>query len=180
MAALDTTEDVSARDIAILKARVANPTASSRELSDILDADYGISLSHNRINEILRGLADDGLFRETIIPDESLFNHYLFRLAFYYPNFADHWESCYWDLIEDPHVLMFFNADSHYHWHVITQFRSSEQMQRWVHQFFKDHGDLIAQFHNTNLHNVHKFQTDAEIFDDILRESAEGKAFLDE
>ena len=179
MAALDTPEDVSPRDVAILKARVANPTASSRELSDVLEARYGISLSHNRINEILRGLAEEGLYRETMIPDESLFNHYLFRVAFYYPNFADHWEACYWELIEDPHVLMFFNADSHYHWQVITQFRSNEQMQRWVHAFFKRHGALIAQFHNTMLHNVHKFQTDAEIFDDLLRETAEGRAYLE-
>ncbi|MFB6354665.1 MAG: helix-turn-helix domain-containing protein [Halobacteriales archaeon] len=179
MPALDTPEDLSPRDVAILKARVANPTASSRELSDVLEDRYGISLSHNRINEILRGLAEEGLYRETTIPDESLFRHYLFRVAFFYPNFEAHWEACYWDLIEDPHVLMFFNADSHYHWHFITQFRSNEQMQRWVHDFFKRHGELIAQFHNTMLHNVHKFRTDAEIFDDLLAETPEGQEYLD-
>ena len=173
-------DDISPRDLVILKERVANPTASTRELSDLLETEYGISLSHNRINEILRDLSERGVFRETILPDEELFHHYLFRIAFHYPNFENHWEECYWSLIDDPHILMFFNADSHYHWQVVAQFRTNEQMERWIHQFFKDHGQLISQFHNTMLHNVHKFRTDAKIFDDVLRESEEGQRYLNE
>lgn len=179
MATLESPDDVEPRDIVILKVRVANPTASSRELSEILEAEYGINLSHNRINEILREMAKDGLYRQTMIPDQSIFQHYLFRLAFHYPNFAEHWEDCYWDLVEDPHVLMFFNADSQYHWQFVAQFRSNGQMERWVHEFFKTHGKLISQFHNTILHEVHKFQTEAEIFDDILEETEEGRAYLE-
>ena len=179
MASLASPEEVTPRDIVILKVRVANPTASTRELSEILETEYGIDLSHNRINEILREMAEEGFYRETMIPDQSIFQHYLFRMAFYYPNFADHWEECYWDLVEDPHVLMFFNADSQYHWQFVAQFRSNDQMERWVHEFFKEHGDLISQFHNTMLHDVHKFQTEAEIFDDILEETEEGRAYLE-
>lgn len=179
MAASDSTENVSPRNIVILKVRVANPTASTRELSEILDTEYGISLSHNRINEILREMAETGLYRETVLPDQSIFKHYLFRVAFHYPNFEEHWEDCYWDLVEDPHVLMFFNADSEYHWQFITQFRYNDQMERWIHEFFKEHGQVISAFHNTMLHNVHKFQTDAEIFDDILDESEEGREYLE-
>jgi len=149
-------------------------------MSDILKSEYDISLSHNRINEILREMVKDNVFRETIIPDESIFRHYLFRIAFFHPNFDEHWEDCYWHLVEDPHILMFFNADSHYHWHMIAQFRTDEQQQRWVHDFFKEHGNLIAQFHTTMLHTVHKFQTDAEIFDDILRETEVGRQYLDD
>lgn len=175
----DDATDISPRDVVILKVRVAHPTASTRELSDILEAEYGISLSHNRINEILRELAGDGVFRETILPDQELFSHYLFRIAFHYPNFEEHWEECYWELVDDPHVLMFFNADSHYHWQLIAQFRRNDQMERWIHEFFKRHGELISQFHNTMLHNVHKFKTDAAVFDDLLRESAEGEAYLE-
>jgi hypothetical protein len=52
-------------------------------------------------------------------------------------------------------------------------------MERWVHEFFKAHGELIAQFHNTMLHEVHKFQTEAEIFDDILEETEAGRAYLE-
>ncbi|MFC4246071.1 helix-turn-helix domain-containing protein [Natribaculum luteum] len=171
-------DSISARDIVILKARVANPTASTRELSKILEDEYGISLSHNRINEILREMSEKDIFKKTILPHENLFRHYLFRIGFYYPNFEEYWEDCYWDLVNDPNILMFFNADSNYQWHAIAQFRTNEQMQRWVHNFFKEHGQLISQFHNTMLHNVHKFQTDAEIFDDILRETEEGRQYL--
>jgi len=173
------TEDISPRDLAILKVRVANPTASTRELSAILEAEYDISLSHNRINEILRELAEGAVFRETIIPNESLFNHYLFRIAFHFPSFAEHWEECYWSLVDDPHVMMFFTADSDYHWHVLAQFRRDEQMQRWVHEFFKAHGQLLAGFHNTSLFGVHKFHTDAEIFDDVMAETEEGQRYLE-
>lgn len=179
MSALASPEDVSPRDIVILKVRVANPTASTRELSEILESQYGISLSHNRINEILREMAESGLFRETMIPDQSIFNHYLFRMSFYYPNFESCWEECYWHLVDDPHVLMFFNADSEYHWQFVCQFRTNDQMERWVHEFFKDFGDLISKFHNTMLHNVHKFQTDAEIFNDILKETEQGRRYLE-
>lgn len=173
-----TDESVSPRNIVILKVRVANPTASTRELSDILDAEYGIELSHNRISEILREMAEDELYRETVIPDQRIFNHYLFRLSFYYPNFADQWEDCYWALRDDPHVLMFFNADSAYHWQFITQFRSNDRMQRWIHEFFKEFGEFILGFHNTVLHQVHKFQTDAEVFDEMLKETDEGREYL--
>lgn len=171
--------DISPRDIAILKVRVDNPTASTRELSDILDDKYDIQLSHNRINEILREMAEDGIFRETILPDEQIFRHYLFRIAFHYPNFEDSWEDCYWDILEDPHVLMFFNADTTYHWQIIAQFRTDEQQQKWVHELFKAHGDLFDQFHTTMLHTVHKFQTEAAIFDEMLAETPEGRQYID-
>lgn len=174
----ETPDDITPRNVAILKVRVENPTASTRELSDILDEKYDISLSHNRINEILREMAESGVFRETIIPNRTIFSHYLFRIAFHYPNFAEHWEECHEDLVEDPHTMMFFNADSTFHWHVIMQFRSDGQMERWVHEFFKAHGALVDQFNITKLHRVHKFQTEAEIFDDILLETEEGREFL--
>lgn len=173
-------EDIPPRDIVILKARVANPTASTRELSDILAEKHGIDLSHNRINEILRDMAERDVFRETIVPDERIFRHYLFRIAFHYPNFEESWEDCYWDLVNDPHILMFFNADSDYHWHIIAQFRTDEQQQRWIHQLYKDHGDMFDKFHTTMLHTVHKFRTDAEIFDDMLDETLEGQEYLDQ
>jgi len=171
--------DIPPRDVLILKLRVDNPTASTRELSRILETEYDVSLSHNRINEILREMADSGVFRETVVPDEDIFRFCLFRFEFNYPNFADQWEECYWDLVDDPHVFMFFNADSRYHWQLVMQFRSIDQMGRWIHEFFKYHGDLISGFHNTMLHRVHKFQTDAAVFDDILRETEEGREYLE-
>ncbi|ELY98946.1 hypothetical protein [Natrialba aegyptia] len=171
--------DVSPRDIVILKARVDYPTASTRELSRILESEYGITLSHNRVNEILHTMSEEEIFREAILPNREIFRHYLFRIAFDFPNFDDNWRSCYDALVNDPHILMFFTADSNYHWHAIAQFRTNEEMERWVHEFFKTHGDLLSEFHNTMLHSVHKFQTEAAIFDDILAETAEGRQYLD-
>ena len=53
------------------------------------------------------------------------------------------------------------------------------QMGRWIHEFFKEPGDLVQQLHNTMLHKVHKFRTDAAIFDDVLVKTEEAKAYLD-
>ena len=175
----DESFNVSPRDIVILKARVDYPTASTRELSGILESEYGISLSHNRVNEILRKMSEEEVFRETILPNREMFRHYLFRIGFNFPNFDEHWRECYDALMDDPHVLMFFTADSNYHWHAIAQFRTDERMERWVHDFFKTHGDLISEFHNTMLHSVHKFQTEAAVFDDLLRETEEGRQYLE-
>ncbi|WP_440767193.1 helix-turn-helix domain-containing protein [Natronorubrum sp. DTA7] len=175
----DESFDVSPRDIAILKARVDHPTSSTRELSRILEEEYGITLSHNRINEILRTMSEEEIFRETILPNREIFRHYLFRVSFNFPNFEDNWRDCYDALQSDPHVLMFFTADSNYQWHAISQFRTDDEMERWVHNFFKEHGDLISEFHNTMLHTVHKFQTEAAVFDTILAETEEGRQYLE-
>ncbi|ELZ24621.1 hypothetical protein C477_00385 [Haloterrigena salina JCM 13891] len=175
----DDSFDVSPRDIAILKARVDNPTSSTRELSQLLEEEYGISLSHNRINEILRTMSEEEVFREMVLPNREIFRHYLFRVSFNFPNFEDHWRDCYEALQNDPHVLMFFTADTDYQWHAIAQFRTDDQMESWVHDFFIDHGDLISDFHNTMLHSVHKFQTESAVFDDILAETEEGQEYLE-
>jgi hypothetical protein len=171
--------DIKARDIALLQARIANPTASSRELSEILENEYDISLSHNRVNAVLREMEENDLFRKTVVPRRSLFQHYLFRIGFHYPNFKNHWRECHEDLVTDPHVLMFFNADSKYRWQLITQFRTTGKMDTWVNTFLEEHGEIIDQFDMTSLHNLHKFQTDAAIFDEMLSETTEGREYLE-
>ncbi|RLM53935.1 helix-turn-helix domain-containing protein [Halobellus sp. Atlit-31R] len=175
----DTLADIGARDLILLQARIANPTASSRELSEILSEEYDISLSHNHVNTLLREMETDGLFRKTVVPRRTLFKHYVFRIAFHYPNFKEHWEDCYDTLVDDPHVLMFFNADHKYRWQLITQFRSTEQMDEWVTTFFEDHGDVIDEFETTSVHNLHKFKTDAAIFDDLISETEGGQEYLE-
>ncbi|EMA37290.1 hypothetical protein C447_13002 [Halococcus hamelinensis 100A6] len=170
---------MSPRDITILKARVDNPTASTRELSDVLEENYGISLSHNRVNEILRTLSEEGIFRKTILPNKDIFRHYLFRLSFDFSEFAENWQECYEVLLNDPHILMFFTADSGYQWHMLAQFRTDDRMERWVHDFFVEYGVLISHFHNTMLHSVHKFKTEAAIFDNVLAETEEGRRYLE-
>lgn len=171
--------ELSPRETAILQVRVANPTASARRLSAILEGSYGIELSHTRINEILRELAQRGLFRATMFPDCRLFHHFLFRIAFHHPNVAEGLEDAHRFLVQDPHVLMFFTADSDYSWQVIAQFRRGEQMDRWIRAFFYRHGDVIDRFHTTMLHDVHTFRTDARVFDDVLEETETGRDYLD-
>lgn len=170
--------DLSPRDIVLLKVRIDNPTAPVRELRDILDEKYDIQLSHNRVNELLREMSNEDVFREVVLPNEEIFNYYLFRIAFHYPNFEQKWEECYWELVEDSHVVMFFNADGYYNWQLLTQFNDDHEVERWVHHFFKKHGDLIAQFDNTKLPTVHKFHSEASIFDEMLWPSEEGREYL--
>ncbi|WP_323174303.1 helix-turn-helix domain-containing protein [Natrialba sp. PRR66] len=176
--ATDEIDNISARDIAILKARIEHPTASVRVLRERLEDEYGISLSHNRVNDILRNLSDKDVFRQVSLLNESFFEYHLFQIAFHYPNFEDRWEECYDDLMNDPHVLMFFNADDYHHWQFIARFRKDEKSESWKHKFFKKHGDLIAQFDSSALPEIHKFRNDTEVLEQILHETDEGKKFV--
>lgn len=171
--------ELSPRETAILQARVAHPSASSRTLSDLLEETYDITLSHTRINEILRTLEQREVFQKTILPNRELFEHYLFRIAFHHPDFADRWEETHTFLAGDPHVLMFFTADSDYGWQVVAQFRRRERMERWIHDFFRRFGDLIDRFHKTMLHDVKTFRTDTGVFDDLLEETEQGSRYLE-
>ncbi len=171
--------DISPRDVAILKARLKYPGASVRELTDILDSEYGISLSHNRVNDILREIRDRNLYDDIALLNKDLLNYHLFRIAFHYPSFEERWEDCYTDLVNDPHVVMFFNADDYHQWQFIGQFRDNDRSEEWKHEFFTEHGDLIAQFDKTALPSIHKFQFDAAVLDDVLRETAEGREYLE-
>lgn len=171
--------DFSPRDITILKARIKYPTASVRELRETLEEEYGIELSHNRVNDILREIKSEGLYRLFAAPNEDLFEYHLFRVSFHYPNFEDRWEDCRADLIRDPHVIMFFTADDYHQWQFITQFRTTEGSEEWKLDFFKKNGDIIAEFDKTSLPTVHKFDIEGEIFDDVLQEYEDGEQYLD-
>lgn len=171
--------DLSPRDIILLKLRIEHPTAPVRELRDILEEEHDISLSHNRVNELLREMETDEVFRTEVVPNRQLFQYHLFRIAFHYPNFEEKWEDCYWELVEDSHVVLFANADDYYHWTMVTQFNNDREAERWIHHFFKQHGELIAQFDNTKLPTVHKFFTDGDILDERLWESEEGRQYLE-
>lgn len=175
-----TIDNVSARDIAILKTRVDHPTATTRELSSILEKEYGIDLSHNRVNEILHELAEKDLYRKTILPSQDLFLHFMLSISFNFSEYSNSWEACFEKFLNDPHVMMFFNTDGRTHWQLITQFRSLSDAQRWVHHLWIDHGELFNEFTITDLERIHKFQTGAEIFDDILKETEQGRSYLDE
>ncbi|MFC6765496.1 helix-turn-helix domain-containing protein [Natrinema soli] len=155
-----------------------NPTAPVREIRGILAEEYEIELSHNRVNELLHDLSDRDVFRESILPNKRILDYHSFRIAFHYPNFEQQWEACYWELMEDPHVVMFCNADSSYHWQLLMQFNTDSEAERWMHHFFKKHGSLIAQFDNTKLTTVHKFHANSSVFDEKLWQTEAGREYL--
>ncbi|WP_255681636.1 helix-turn-helix domain-containing protein [Natrinema sp. SYSU A 869] len=169
--------ELSPRGIVLLKIRMDNPTAPVREIRDILADQYGIELSHNRVNELLHDMSDKDVFRKSIQPNKRIFDYHSFRIAFHYPNFEDQWEECYLELVEDPHVVMFCNADSNYHWQLLMQFNGDREAEQWMHHFFKKHGSLIAQFDNTKLPTVHKFDTHSSVFDEKLWQTEEGREY---
>ena len=156
------------RDLLILKERIDNPVASSRELSEILESEHGISLSHNRINEIMNELKENGYFEKTFIPSEKLFSQYLFQIQFNYSKFDKYWEECYYALVSDPHIMMFFTTDGAYNWQLIAQFSRDEVAYKWVHDFFKTYGELLGEFMIYDIDKIHCFKTDGEIFDDFF------------
>jgi hypothetical protein len=59
-------DDLTPRDIVLLKARVENPTVSVRKIRDILEDEYGISLSHNRVNELLHEMETDEVLQTQV------------------------------------------------------------------------------------------------------------------
>lgn len=171
--------ELSPRDVVILKARLAYPDASVREIRDRLEGEYDISLSHNRVNEILREMRDEELFKQPVLPDESFLEYYRCELSFEYANFEDNWEACYDTLLADPHVVTFFEAVGTHHWELTTAFLSDGQAQSWFHDLFAEYGDLIDEFERVKLPTVHKNRVDAGILDDLLAATDEGQEYLD-
>jgi hypothetical protein len=162
--------DLSPRDAAILKARVKYPEKPVSKLRDILEEEFDISLSHNRVNEILNEMRDEDVFSMRAIPNQNIFDFYLFQVAFHYSNFDENWERCYKKLLDDPHVMLFCSADDYHEWQFVAQFASPEQSEAWRHEFVREYGDFIAQIDKTAFPTVHKFETAAAVFNDLLRD----------
>ena len=171
--------DLSPRDVAILKARVKYPEKPVSKLRDILEEEFDISLSHNRVNEILNEMRAEDVFSMRAIPNRNIFEYYLFQVAFHYSNFDENWERCYKKLLDDPHVMLFCSADDYHEWQFVAQFASPEQSEEWRHEFVKEYGDFIAQVDKTAFPTVHKFETAAAVFDDLLRDMG-GEEYLGE
>jgi len=152
------------RDIAILQELSEDPQISSRELADVLDAEYGIETSHVTVSETIRRMRDEGVFREAIMPNERFFNFALFEFKFQPRNFGEEWRDAMETIMDDPHTLMYFISNGEYQWKTIMMFRDRETESKWVHEFYKDHGDVVANVRNSVVHNLLKFQTDSEIF----------------
>jgi len=93
-----------------------------------------------------------------------------FQVAFHYSNFDENWKECFEQLRDDPHVVMFVSADDYHEWQFVAQFASSEESEDWRHEFVKEYGNFIAQIDKTAFPTMHKFETSAAVFDDLLRQ----------
>ncbi|WP_255168214.1 Lrp/AsnC family transcriptional regulator [Natrononativus amylolyticus] len=163
--------EFSRRDVAILTELADDPQLSSRELTGVLEAEYGIDVSHVTVSESIRRMRDEGVFREAIVPNEEYYVFALFEFKFHAENFADGWRETMEAIRDDEHTLFYFLSDGEYQWKTVMMFRDREDVSRWIHEFYKEHGDVISNLRNSVVHNVLKFETDPRIFEDLLEDA---------
>lgn len=160
------------RDIKILQELSEDPQISSRDLADKLEAEHGIEVSHVTVSESIREMRKSGVFREAILPNEHFFNFALFEFKFQPRNFEEEWEAAMEYIMNDHHTLMYFISNGEYQWKTIMMFRDRETESKWIHEFYKEHGNVVSNVRNSVVHNLLKFQTDSEIFE-LLNDAGE-------
>lgn len=152
------------RDKYILGELSKDPTLSAKELRDRLEEKYGIDISRVTVSESIRQMREEDVFRETIFPNEKYLFFALFEYQFFPPNFSDQWYDALQYIQDDEHTVLFFLANGQYQWKSIMIFRDLEQQSKWVHEFYKEHGDLLLSLRNTVVTNMLKFSADPEVF----------------
>ncbi|WP_225334588.1 Lrp/AsnC family transcriptional regulator [Halomicrobium urmianum] len=155
------------RDVIILRELSEDPQLSSRELADILEREHDISVSHVTVSESIRKMRQEGVFREAIVPNEAYFNFALFEFKFNPEQFEEGWRDAMETIRDDRHTLFYFLSDGEYQWKSVMMFPTREAESRWIHDFYKNHGDVIQNVRNSVVHNVLKFHTDPEIFTEL-------------
>jgi DNA-binding Lrp family transcriptional regulator len=161
------------RDIAILCELAEDPQLSSRELTEVLASTYDIKVSHVTVSESIRRMRNEGVFREAIIPNEEYYIFALFEFKFNTEGFAEGWRAAMEHIREDKHTLFFFLSDGEYQWKTVMMFRNREEVSRWIHDCYSEHGNVIANIRNSAVHNVLKFRTDPRIYEDLGTEGEE-------
>jgi DNA-binding Lrp family transcriptional regulator len=155
------------RDICILKELSKDPQLSSRKLSDRLVENYGIDVSHVTVSESVRQMREEGVFRDAILVNEAYFNFSLLEFKFDPSEFAEHWREAMAYIRDDEHTLFYSLSNGSYQWKSIMMFATREAESRWLHKFYKAHGEVVDNVRTTSLHNVIKFRTDPELFDHL-------------
>ncbi|NKE37487.1 winged helix-turn-helix domain-containing protein [Natronococcus sp. JC468] len=158
------------RDTYILSELANDPTLSAQEIRDRLESKHDIETSRVTISESIRKMREAGVFREAVIPNEEFLFFSLFEYQFFPPNFDAEWRDALEFIQEDEHTLLFFLADGQYQWKSVMVFRDREQESKWIHDFYKNHGDLLLDLRNTVVTNVLKFNADPRIFESLLGE----------
>lgn len=158
------------RDICILKELSREPQLSSRKLADRLAEKYDIDVSHVTVSESVREMREQGVFRDAILVNEAYFNFSLLEFKFNPSNFEEHWHDAMTYIQEDEHTLFYCISTGVYQWRAIMMFPEREAESQWVHEFYKEHGEVVDNVRVNTLHNVMKFQTDPELFDELPSE----------
>lgn len=155
------------RDVLVLRELSRDPQLSSRDLARILEEKYDIDVSHVTISESIRGMREEGVFREAIIPNEEYFHFALFEFRFNPEHFAEGWRPAMEYIRDSPNTLFYFLSDGEYQWKAVMMFPHRRSQSRWIHEFYKHHGAVVDNLRNSIVHNVLKFRTDPEILESL-------------
>jgi DNA-binding Lrp family transcriptional regulator len=155
------------RDVLVLRELSRDPQLSSRELADLLEEKHDIEVSHVTVSESIRGMREEGVFREAIIPNEEYFEFALFEFRFDPEHFESGWRPAMEFIRGSPNTLFYFLSDGEYQWKSVMMFTSREAQSRWIHEFYKRHGDVVDNLRNSVMTNVLKFRTDPELLERI-------------
>lgn len=155
------------RDVLILRELSRDPQLSSRDLARILEDEHGIEVSHVTVSESIRGMREEGVFREAIIPNEEYFIFGMFEFKINPEHFDEHWREAMEAIRDSPNTLMYFLSDGEYQWKSVMMFPDRVSESKWIHDFYKEHGRIVQNIRNSVVHNVLKFRTDPEILETL-------------
>ena len=164
--------NLSERDTIILQELARDPQLTSRSLRDLLEEEHGIDVSHVTVSESIRRMRREGVFREAVVPNEEYLFFSLFEFQFNPEGFGENWKAALEHIRSSRHTFMYFLSDGEYQWKTIMMFKDREQESKWIHDFYKEHGDLINNLRNSVVTNVLKFGTDPELFE-VFQEDEE-------
>ena len=155
------------RDVLILRELSRDPQLSSRDLARILETEHDIEVSHVTVSESIRGMREEGVFREAIIPNEEYFIFGMFEFKINPEQFEAGWRDAMEYIRDSPNTLMYFLSDGEYQWKSVMMFPSREAESKWIHDFYKEHGEVVHNIRNSVVHNVLKFRTDPQILETL-------------
>jgi DNA-binding Lrp family transcriptional regulator len=155
------------RDVLVLRELSRDPQLSSRDLARILEETYDIDVSHVTVSESIRGMREEGVFREAIVPNEEYFHFALFEFKFNPERFEETWRPAMEYIRDSPNTLFYFLSDGEYQWKSVMMFPTRQAQSQWIHEFYKRHGDAVQNLRNSIVHNVLKFRTDPEILQSL-------------
>ena len=158
------------RDIVILRELAADPQRSARELTDILETDHGIDVSHVTVSESIRKMREAGVYREAILPNETYYHFALFEFKFDPDGFGEGWHDAMEHIREDEHTLFYFLSSGEYQWRAIMMFPDDGTHSEWIHEIYTEHGTVIENVRNSVVHDVLKFGTDPGVFERLPKD----------